>query len=100
MLSILQRLKPVRDRVSSLVTPDTTQRWHRELARSEWTTVIGSCREGGSLTICDVSSGGGPARTRAGLLPPEGRAQEGRYRDLDCDHSTNPGREESTSSTG
>jgi len=36
VLTVLQHLRPVRDRLSSLVTPDTIRRWHRELVRSKW----------------------------------------------------------------
>jgi len=36
VLTVLQRLRPVRDRLSTLVTPDTIRRWHRELVRSKW----------------------------------------------------------------
>ena len=36
VLTVLQRLRPVRDRLSSLVTPDTIRRWHRDLARAKW----------------------------------------------------------------
>jgi hypothetical protein len=36
VLTVLQRLRPVRNRLSSLVTPDTIRRWHRELVRSKW----------------------------------------------------------------
>jgi hypothetical protein len=36
VLTVLQRLRPVRDRVSFLVTPDTIRRWHRELVRAKW----------------------------------------------------------------
>jgi hypothetical protein len=28
VLTLLQRLRPVRDRLSTLVTPDTIRRWH------------------------------------------------------------------------
>ncbi|HMH58242.1 MAG TPA: hypothetical protein VK537_03585, partial [Galbitalea sp.] len=37
VLSVLQRLRPVAERMSSLVTPDTLRRWHRELVRHKWT---------------------------------------------------------------
>jgi len=36
VLSLLQRLRPPRERLSSLVTPDTLRRWHRELIRRKW----------------------------------------------------------------
>jgi hypothetical protein len=36
VLTVLQRLRPVRDRLSTLVTPDTIRRWHREMVRSKW----------------------------------------------------------------
>ena len=36
VLSVLQRLRPVWERASSLVTPDTLRRWHRELIRRKW----------------------------------------------------------------
>ena len=36
VLTVLQRLRPVQERLSSLVTPDTIRRWHRELARAKW----------------------------------------------------------------
>jgi putative transposase len=36
VLSLLQRLRPTRERLSSLVTPDTLRRWHRELIRRKW----------------------------------------------------------------
>ena len=31
VLTVLQRLRPVHERLSSLFTPDTLRRWHREL---------------------------------------------------------------------
>src|SRR5580658_6244002 len=37
VLSLLQRLRPARERLSSLVTPDTLRRWHRDLVRRKWT---------------------------------------------------------------
>jgi len=37
VLSVLQRLRPAAERMSSLVTPDTLRRWHRELVRRKWT---------------------------------------------------------------
>jgi putative transposase len=37
LLAVLQRLRPVWERTSSLVTPDTLRRWHRELIRRKWT---------------------------------------------------------------
>ena len=37
VLAVLQRLRPVWEQTSSLVTPDTLQRWHRELIRRKWT---------------------------------------------------------------
>jgi putative transposase len=37
VLSLLQRLRPARERLSTLVTPDTLRRWHRELVRRKWT---------------------------------------------------------------
>jgi hypothetical protein len=36
VLSMLQRLRPVWERTSSLVMPDTLRRWHRELIRRKW----------------------------------------------------------------
>ncbi len=36
VLPVLQRLRPVRERLSMLVTPDTLRRWHRELVRRKW----------------------------------------------------------------
>jgi len=36
VLAVLQRLRPVWERTSSLVTPDTLRRWHRELIRRKW----------------------------------------------------------------
>src|ERR1039458_2503204 len=36
VLAVLQWLRPVRDRLSALVTPDTLRRWHRELVRRKW----------------------------------------------------------------
>jgi putative transposase len=33
---VLGWLRPARDRLSCLVTPDTLRRWHRELVRSKW----------------------------------------------------------------
>lgn len=36
VLSLLQRLRPAHERLSSLVTPDTLRRWHRELIRRKW----------------------------------------------------------------
>jgi putative transposase len=37
VLALLQRLRPVWERTSSLVTPDTLRRWHRELIRRKRT---------------------------------------------------------------
>jgi len=68
VLTVLQRLRPVRDRVSFLVTPDTIRRWHRELVRAKWRYPIGSCREGGSPTTCGFSFGVWPAKTRPGAI--------------------------------
>jgi len=36
VLTVLQWLRPVRERLSFLVTPDTLRRWHRELVRRKW----------------------------------------------------------------
>lgn len=36
VLAVLQWLRPVRERLSSLVTPDTLRRWHRDLVRRKW----------------------------------------------------------------
>ena len=36
MLTVLQRLRSVRERLSSLVTPDTIRRWHREMVTARW----------------------------------------------------------------
>jgi hypothetical protein len=36
VLTVLQRLRPVHERLSSLFTPDTLRRWHRELVRRKW----------------------------------------------------------------
>jgi putative transposase len=36
ILYVLQRLRPACERISSLVTPDTLRRWHRELVRRKW----------------------------------------------------------------
>ena len=36
MLTVLQRLRPVHERLSSLFTPDTLRRWRRELVRRKW----------------------------------------------------------------
>ena len=36
VLAVLQRLRPACERISSLVTPDTLRRWHRELVRRKW----------------------------------------------------------------
>jgi putative transposase len=36
VLAVLGWLRPARDRLSCLVTPDTLRRWHRELVRSKW----------------------------------------------------------------
>ena len=36
MLTVLQRLRPVHERLSNLFTPDTLRRWHRELVRRKW----------------------------------------------------------------
>ena len=33
VLSMLQRVRPARERLSSLVTPDTLRRWNRESIR-------------------------------------------------------------------
>jgi len=36
VLTVLQWLRPARERLSSLITPDTLRRWHRELVRHKW----------------------------------------------------------------
>ena len=36
MLTVLQRLRPVYERLSNLFTPDTLRRWHREFVRRKW----------------------------------------------------------------
>ncbi len=36
MLTVLQRLRPARERLSNLFTPDTLRRWHRELVKAKW----------------------------------------------------------------
>jgi transposase InsO family protein len=36
VLSVLQQLRPLQERVSNLFTPDTLRRWHRELVRRTW----------------------------------------------------------------
>jgi transposase InsO family protein len=36
VLSVLGWLRPAKDRLSALVTPETLRRWHRELVRSKW----------------------------------------------------------------
>jgi hypothetical protein len=37
VIAVLQRLRPVWERTSSLVTPDTLRRWHRDFVRRKWT---------------------------------------------------------------
>jgi putative transposase len=41
VLAVLQRLRPVWEQTSSVVTPDMLRRWHRELIRRKWTSPIG-----------------------------------------------------------
>jgi hypothetical protein len=36
VLTVLQRLRPLHERLSNLFTPDTLRRWHRELVRRKW----------------------------------------------------------------
>jgi putative transposase len=36
VLTVLQYLRPARERLSNLFTPDTLRRWHRELVRRKW----------------------------------------------------------------
>jgi transposase InsO family protein len=36
VLSVVQRLRPVHERLSNLFTPDTLRRWHRELVKAKW----------------------------------------------------------------
>jgi hypothetical protein len=36
VLTVLQYLRPARERLSNLFTPDTLRRWHRELVRQKW----------------------------------------------------------------
>jgi hypothetical protein len=36
VLTVLQRLRPLHERLPSLFTPDTLRRWHRELVRRKW----------------------------------------------------------------
>ncbi len=66
VLSVLQHLRPVQERLSSLVTPDTIRRWHRAWSALSGATVIGSCRGDESPTTCGFWSGVWPARTRPG----------------------------------
>jgi hypothetical protein len=36
VLTVLQYLRPARERLSNLFTPDSLRRWHRELVRRKW----------------------------------------------------------------
>ena len=36
VLTVLQRLRPVHERLSNLFTPDTLRRWDREFVRRKW----------------------------------------------------------------
>jgi putative transposase len=36
VLTVLQWLRPARERLSLLITPDTLRRWHRELVKRKW----------------------------------------------------------------
>jgi hypothetical protein len=36
VLTVVQWLRPLHERLSSLFTPDTLRRWHRELVRRKW----------------------------------------------------------------
>ena len=36
VLTVLQRFRPLHERLSNLFTPDTLRRWHRELVRRKW----------------------------------------------------------------
>ena len=36
VLTVLQRLRPARERLSNLFAPDTLRRWHRELVKAKW----------------------------------------------------------------
>src|SRR5271168_1621796 len=38
VLTVLQWLRPARERLSLLVTPDTLRRWHRELVKRKWSS--------------------------------------------------------------
>jgi hypothetical protein len=97
VLTVLQHLRPVRDRLSSLVTPDTIRRWHREMVGSKWhyrhrVVSRGRIPDHVRLLVWRLAS----ENPDLGLLPPERRAQERRCPDLDDQHPTNPGPEAST----
>jgi putative transposase len=36
VLTVLHYLRPARERLSNLFTPDTLRRWHRDLVRRKW----------------------------------------------------------------
>ena len=64
VLAVLQRLRPVWERTSSLVTPDTLRRWHRELVRRKWTQPHRVTPRGPSPNRPSFWSGACPRRTR------------------------------------
>jgi hypothetical protein len=71
-LAVLQRRRPVWERTSSLVTPDTLRRWHRELIRRKWTQphrVTPKREEMDSASSGDSEEGGVPTDTVAGVAP-------------------------------
>ena len=49
VLAVLQWLHPARERVSSLVTPDTLRRWHRQPVTAKWHRSRRSLPGGASL---------------------------------------------------
>jgi putative transposase len=93
VLSVLQFLRPARDRLSSLVTPDTIRRWHREMVRKKWhyrhrVVSRGRIPEHVQILVWRLAS----EKSHMGVLSHPRRAQEGRGRDLDHQHPAHPGR--------
>jgi hypothetical protein len=85
VLAVLQRLRPVWERTSSLVTPDTLRRWHRELIRRKWTQPH-RVRRGQCPNRPSSWYGGCPRRISCGATNAPRVSCSSGHRDLGFEH--------------